>query len=438
MDINEYTGMPTFDMQEYMDAEQKRAASDIAQLQSVTDPNLVLEATQYLNQERSATASIQYAESKIDPKAITDHNTALQYARYLNDYKGPKESTEFMESFMREHPVQSNELSTAPVADQQLYDARMQYNQLQQPKITYGGFEEDKLKPSLTTPIQEGLNSARQVTGAVFPSLKDNIYENRAALRETLNQSNLNMQDAYRKGDMEMVRSITAFVEAATNALNAISYGTNNSKMYGNELGVNTPRRGAMEPVRPGDSQVRDLSRVEANIIAADPRRANNLSNFRTFRKLLENDNRYNLTKPQLAYLLATVDYQTGGTFSADSEEPMPLGINDPQDIVAQNLRASGFHGRGYAGLRGKDLYIGLSQVVGQDLVSNPGRLANPQVSYNVLIEGVMNGLFTGKRLDDYINPQKTDFYNARNIMSVDHNGAKDIMVLANRYLEEL
>lgn len=299
-DINEYTGEP---VSNYITDMKVKAQEDIKKLDVVTDPNLQLEATKYLNEERSAAASIQYAESKLNPETITDPNVALAYGQYLNQYKGPKESTEFMQAFLDKHGTQATPGS--PITDTQLYNAGLANAQVDQAKVTYGGFEEQPLKPSATTPIQDGLNSARAVTGAVFPSLRDNIHENKAALQETINQGNLNMQDAYRKGDKELVQSMTKFVEAATNALNAISYGANNSKVYGDQLGTDTPRRSAMEPVRNGDSMVRDLSNVERNIIAADPTRANNLSNFQTFRKLLERDNRYNLTKPQLAYLLA-------------------------------------------------------------------------------------------------------------------------------------
>lgn len=435
--INEYTGdfLSTAEDITKLAPQVAKAEADVDLLSDkITDPAIAVEATKYLGDQAPAAAN-QFAEQFLAKQDITDPGVALQYAQYLNQYKGAAASIDFMKKFQESHGTGA---AGGLLTDNQLYNQQLQNNAENAQKITYGGFEEDKISAKATTPIQDSLQQARAVTGAVMPSLRDNIYENKAALHTTINQSNLAMQDAYRKGDKELVASMVKFVEAATSALNALSYGANNSKMYGDELGVNTPRRGAMEPVRPGDSMVRDLSKVEANIIARDPTRANNLSNFQQFRKLLENDNRYNLTKPQLAYLLATVDYQTGGTFSAASEERLPFGVNTPEDIVAQNLRAAGFHGRGYSGLRGKDAYIGLSQVVGQDLVNNPGKLANPQVSYNVLIEGVMNGLFTGKRLDDYINAQKSDFYNARNVMDISHNGAKDIMVLANRYLEEL
>lgn len=452
--INEYTGevLDIFKpLKEEMttvnvDVPNTFTEADAAKLEGITDPNLRLQAVQALGDnpsQNAAKVATKFGEDFMAKQEITDPGVAVEYARYLNDYKGPQASIDFMTQFQKANPQLNTEAPQpgSVMTDQQLYQQRLNYldRQSQQPeKITFGGFAEEKLPPRATTPIQEGLNSARKVTETVFPSLNDNVYENRAALRDAVNRSNLNMQDAYRKGDMELVQSMKGFIDAATNALNAISYGANNSKVYGNELGINTPRRGAMEPVRPGDSQVRDLSRVEQNIIAANPSKANYLSNFQIFRKLLENDNRYNLSKPQLAYLLATVDYQTRGTFSANSEEQLPLGIDHPEDILAQNLRASGFHGRGYSGLRGKDLYIGMSQIVGQDLVNNPAKLSDPQVSYNVFIEGVMNGLFTGKRLTDYINAQQSDFYNARNTMTVDHNGAKDIMVMANRYLEEL
>lgn len=54
-----------------------------------------------------------------------------------------------------------------------------------------------------------------------------------------------------------------------------------------------------------------------------------------------------------------------------------------------------------------------------------------------ILIDGFKNGVFTGKKLSDYVNDIESDFFNARKcINGLDH--AAQIKEFANEFLTKL
>jgi len=115
---------------------------------------------------------------------------------------------------------------------------------------------------------------------------------------------------------------------------------------------------------------------------------------------------------------------------------------------------ASDFRGRGYVQLTGRDNYQKMNKdlvregfvyeldgvVWGRDkpidLIKNPDHVnRNKELAARVLVEGMTNGLFTGARLDQYVNNRKTDFYNARRVVNGDRRkNGRSIQRLANRY----
>jgi hypothetical protein len=50
--------------------------------------------------------------------------------------------------------------------------------------------------------------------------------------------------------------------------------------------------------------------------------------------------------------------------------------------------------------------------------VSNPNEVMQPDVSLFVIVDGMKNGVFTGKTLGDYISGSHVDFVNARRIIN--------------------
>ena len=57
---------------------------------------------------------------------------------------------------------------------------------------------------------------------------------------------------------------------------------------------------------------------------------------------------------------------------------------------------------------------------LGVDLVNNPDLALNKTIAAKILVYGMYNGSFTGKKLLQYIDPSLTynDFFNARRIVN--------------------
>jgi predicted chitinase len=137
--------------------------------------------------------------------------------------------------------------------------------------------------------------------------------------------------------------------------------------------------------------------------------------------------------RSQQAYVLATTEHETGGTFKPVEEGDYPGG---PRDLKAfqRKLRYYPYFGRGFTQITWKRNYELYGRKLGLDLVNNPGLAKEPNVSLFIMVDGFKTGAFTGKKITDYINSSKTDFVNARRCI----NGldkAQHIAALAQKYL---
>jgi len=71
------------------------------------------------------------------------------------------------------------------------------------------------------------------------------------------------------------------------------------------------------------------------------------------------------------------------------------------------------YRGRGYQ-LTGRKNYTKTSKALGRDLVNDPELANDPFIAFDAFTWGIFNGIYTGKKLTDYINPTKKDYKNAR------------------------
>jgi hypothetical protein len=79
------------------------------------------------------------------------------------------------------------------------------------------------------------------------------------------------------------------------------------------------------------------------------------------------------------------------------------------------------YRGRGYVQITGRINYTKFAQLLGVNLVNNPDLALNPDTAWAILSLGMHRGLFTGKKLDDYIprdDRSRTDYFNARRIIN--------------------
>lgn len=76
------------------------------------------------------------------------------------------------------------------------------------------------------------------------------------------------------------------------------------------------------------------------------------------------------------------------------------------------------YRGRGYVQLTWKDNYRKVGEIYGVDLVENPDRALEPEIAAFAMVYGMENGIFTRKKLSNYISDTTSDYLNARRIIN--------------------
>lgn len=135
---------------------------------------------------------------------------------------------------------------------------------------------------------------------------------------------------------------------------------------------------------------------------------------------------------PQHAYVLATVEHETAGTF-----KPVREAFWKSEDWRQKNLRYFPFYGRGFVQITWKRNYEKYAELTGLDLAGHPDLAMDPDVACYILVHGFKHGIFTGKKLEDYINPGMIDFLHARRCIN-GMDRAADIKRLAETWLKKL
>lgn len=123
----------------------------------------------------------------------------------------------------------------------------------------------------------------------------------------------------------------------------------------------------------------------------------------------------------QKAYVLATVDHETNHTFEPVFEAYF---LKNPIRYL-KKLRYAPYWGRGFVQLTWLSNYRYYSKLLGVDLVKNPELASDPAIACYILVHGFRNGIFTGKRLTDYIRAGVTDFIGARRCINGKDKAAK-------------
>ena len=79
---------------------------------------------------------------------------------------------------------------------------------------------------------------------------------------------------------------------------------------------------------------------------------------------------------------------------------------------------AKPIYGRGLVQLTWKANYARMAEVCGVDLVADPDLALGLTVAVTILFEGMLQGLFTGKRLADFFHDATADWVEARRIVN--------------------
>ena len=142
---------------------------------------------------------------------------------------------------------------------------------------------------------------------------------------------------------------------------------------------------------------------------------------------IVETCEKYGLTYPQVAYLLATTYHETGGTMKPIKEYGSNKYLSKyDTGRLAKTLgntpQADGdgikYAGRGHLMITGYYNYKFAGEQLGIDLINNPDLALEPKYSAEILVKGSKDGWFTGKKLSDYINDKKKDYINARRVIN--------------------
>jgi predicted chitinase len=145
---------------------------------------------------------------------------------------------------------------------------------------------------------------------------------------------------------------------------------------------------------------------------------------------------------PYIAYMLATARHETakynqslrktiyfkpvteaGATSYFNKYDPILADTAVRRQTAMQNgntVQGDGYtyRGRGYVQLTWKDNYRKVGCRYGVDLVANPDRALEPEIAAFATVYGMEDGIFTGRKLSNYINDASQDYLNARRIIN--------------------
>ena len=125
----------------------------------------------------------------------------------------------------------------------------------------------------------------------------------------------------------------------------------------------------------------------------------------------------------QWAYFFATVFHETNAAFL-----PVREAYWLSEDWRKKNLRYYPYYGRGAVQITWFKNYQYYSKTMGVDFVNYPDLMLVPKYSFRASLDGFINGIFTGKKISDYVNKDKADYVNARRVI----NGLDDANLIAS------
>ena len=127
------------------------------------------------------------------------------------------------------------------------------------------------------------------------------------------------------------------------------------------------------------------------------------------------------LNKNQIAYILATAYHETAHDFIPKRE----FGSNEY--FVRRywnNTKVAKWLGNDSASEAIKYCGRGLVQITGETnyekfgITDNPEKALETEMAVKILVDGMINGIFTSRKLSNYITEVSKDFFNARKIIN--------------------
>ena len=138
------------------------------------------------------------------------------------------------------------------------------------------------------------------------------------------------------------------------------------------------------------------------------------------------------LSVQEMAYMLATAYHETAATMLPIEEYGKGRGRKYGQNIDIDGSRYKGlphvYYGRGYVQLTWLTNYVKATEKLCIDFVNNPELTLDPVNAANIMIVGMQEGWFTGRKLAHYFAHSKKDYLNARRII----NGTDKMQLIAD------
>lgn len=126
------------------------------------------------------------------------------------------------------------------------------------------------------------------------------------------------------------------------------------------------------------------------------------------------------------AYFLATVKRECGDTWKPITEWGPVSYFNKYEPgtrigkVLGNTVKGDGYRlrGHGYTQTTGRRNFIIVGTRLGLPLVDNPELLLVPENAYRASIVAMTEGLYTGKKVSDYLTPTKCDYLNLRRVIN--------------------
>ena len=137
----------------------------------------------------------------------------------------------------------------------------------------------------------------------------------------------------------------------------------------------------------------------------------------------------------KLRYILALAYHESGlkPIKEIKAKEGTPVW-----ELYQKNYWPSGYYGRGFVQLTHDYNYKKMGDLLGIDLLSNPDLALEIDTAAKIAVLGMMQGIFTGKKLPDYFTATKEDSYNARRTVGAVMVNGKDTAALIQGYYNKL
>lgn len=120
------------------------------------------------------------------------------------------------------------------------------------------------------------------------------------------------------------------------------------------------------------------------------------------------------------AYMLATPAWETAHTMQPIREIGEGRGHAYGEPVGPYH---KAYYGRGLVQLTWLQDYVHMqsrlaAHGIKADIVRDPDTVLQPEIAIAIMIIGMVEGAFTGKKLSDYLTDERTDFVNARRIIN--------------------